>query len=132
MLRSLVGSEMCIRDSTLSAMESPVWIDLTGVSTFTNPSSLGFSIESAANTPNIRQVIELFNYSTNEFEVVDDRLTSFSTDASATVQLDQDMENFVESATGEVETRVGWRQNGFVLLFPWEVRIDRAVWLIGE
>lgn len=117
---------------TLSAMESPVWIDLTGVSTFTNPSSLGFSIESAANTPNIRQVIELFNYSTNEFEVVDDRLTSFSTDASATVQLDQDMENFVESATGEVETRVGWRQNGFVLLFPWEVRIDRAVWLIGE
>ena len=31
-------------------------------------------------------------------------------------------------AGGEVQTRVGWRQTGFTINFPWEVRVDQVGW----
>ena len=115
---------------TLNSDESPVWIELTGTSTVAAPATLGFSIEASANTPNIRQTVELFNYSTGSFEIADSRLASFNVDAFAVAEITQNMQDFVEPGSMEIKARIGWKQDGFILVFPWQARIDRAVWLI--
>jgi len=34
----------------------------------------------------------------------------------------------VRAGDSRVQARVGWRTSGFMLVFPWEVRIDQMAW----
>ena len=88
---------------------------------------LSFIVESNAGTPGLTTTTEAFNYTTMEFDVVDVRDESFNTDSVATIDISSGISNFVD-ASGNVQTRIGWRQTGFVINFPWEVRLDQAVW----
>ena len=106
---------------TLNSIEAPVWLTYDG-----NVSSdcFGLSIEANANTPGISLTAEMFNWNTNSFDVVGTADASFNTDSIESFAIDADHVD----GNGDVQTRIGWRQSGFTLLFPWRIRVDQVGW----
>jgi hypothetical protein len=114
---------------TINSSEPPVWLEFEGTLPDSVPQWLNVKLESHANTINIRQQIEMYNWLTETYQLVDARQTSFNVDATANVAVALPME-FVEAGTNRVKARLGWKSNGFVLLYPWRVSIDYVVWLL--
>ena len=111
---------------TLNSAEAPVWLIFDG-SFGSTPSSLSIIVESNANTPGLSVATEAFNFVTGAFDEVDVRDENFNADSVKTIDISSGIANFVDPS-GAVRTRIGWRQTGFTLLFPWEARLDQAVW----
>ena len=74
--------------------------------------------------------LEAFNWISSDYEIVDATPESFKTDTVASVDVSADIANYVQTGTGAVRSRIGWRQTGFTLNFPWEVRLDQFVWTV--
>ena len=84
-----------------------------------------FQVESTAGTPGIEYTVEAFNWVTGTYDVVGTQVEGFNVD-----QLQQFAITPADhvDTNGDLRSRVGWRQVGFVLNFPWQVRIDQAIW----
>jgi hypothetical protein len=117
---------------TLNPSEPPVWIEFEGTLPTDSPTSFSVTMEASANTPNIAQTIEALNWLTGQYEQVDSQAASFNNDSVVTVDLTADIVKYVESGTGAVKTRMGWKSGGLVLQFPWTICIDQVVWTITE
>lgn len=111
---------------TISSTEAPVWLIFEGTLA-SAPSSLSIVYESNAGTPGLTATTEAFNYTTNGFDVVDEREESFNADSVATIDISSGIADYVDP-TGNTQSRIGWRRTGFTINFPWEVRLDQAVW----
>ena len=111
---------------TISEFEAPVWLifDATLAGT---PTVLSFVVESNAGTPGLTTTTEAFNHVTQQFDIVDVRAETFNTDSIADIDISSGIANYVD-AGGNVQSRIGWRQTGFTVNFPWEVRLDQAIW----
>ena len=107
-------------------MEAPVWLIFDGTLAGT-PSVLSFVVESNAGTPGLTTTTEAFNHVTQQFDVIDVRDETFNTDSVADIDISLGIANYVDSG-GNVQSRIGWRQTGFTINFPWEVRLDQAIW----
>lgn len=105
---------------TLNSIESPVWL------IFESEVPAGdyeLKIEAQAGTPGLSRQIELFNFNSGQYELVATELESFNVDTVTGHVLDS--QNF----DGEtVRARIGWYQSGFVVNFPWEIRLDQIAW----
>ncbi len=112
---------------TLNQAEPPVWIELESTTSNMSPNSLTLNVESAANTVNVTQTLEIFDFQNGVYEVVDVRSTSNS-DSIATVQLADNVARFVEPGSGLIKLRLGWKPGGPLVLYPWTVRIDHVLW----
>jgi hypothetical protein len=93
-----------------------------------NPTRLEFAIEFNASSASIRQTIELFNFDTQLYELVDTRQAT-GADAIALVAITSNPGRFVSSA-GAMRTRIRYRAIGPVLQFPWRTRIDHVRWTV--
>ena len=112
---------------TLSSSEAPIWIFADLTLPFV-PELLSFEVESQANTPGLTKTTEMFNFTTGVFDVLDTTSESFNTDSIVNVDLTDDIGLYVEGNSNAALARIGWRQTGFTLVFPWEARIDHVVW----
>ena len=74
----------------------------------------------------------MFNFTTGSFDVLDTVSESFNTDSVVNVDLTGDISLYVQASSNAVLSRVGWRQTGFTLVFPWEARIDRVSWILNQ
>jgi hypothetical protein len=113
----------------LSLSESPIDVNLTGASPTATPSVLEFVFEARATTPNIGQRLLLFNWVTNAWEQMDSR-TATTSDSTVTISVTSGAARFVDPATLAIRARFQYKANGPVLSFPWNGRIDQAVWRI--
>ena len=105
---------------TLTGDEAPVWLIFDG----NLASASSFEVESSAGTPGLTYTAEAFNWTTGAYEVIGTQDESFNSDAVfefpiAATHVDTD---------GSVRSRVGWRQTGFTLNFPWSVSVDQISW----
>jgi outer membrane protein assembly factor BamB len=93
-------------------------------STYSNLTKLGLRFEASADPgSSATQTLEMFNWSTNSYEVVDQRPAS-TTDMTVNVQLTGNVNRFLQPNTRLVRVRCNWwstPQPG-----PWQVRIDHA------
>ncbi len=115
----------------LSGAEAPVRIVIEG--RLSNPStvtSLDFLLESGVNMSNLGLTIEMFNFTTNSWVVVH-QSTASTTDSTIQVSAPGPVANF-RDGTGRVRSRISWRALGIVIGYPWQARIDRAVWLFSR
>jgi hypothetical protein len=94
----------------------------------TNPTRLEFAIEFNASSASIRQTIELFNFNTQLYELVDTRQAT-TADVIALVAITSNPGRFVSSA-GIMRTRIRYRAIGPVLQFPWRARLDHVRWTV--
>ena len=115
---------------TINETEAPVWLIFDAALASDSPSSLEIAVESQAGTPGLTGTLEAFNWNTSAYEIVDASATSFNTDAVVSVDLSSGISDFVQAGTGAIRSRIGWRQTGFTINFPWEVRLDQMVWTV--
>ena len=117
---------------TLNDTEAPVWLELDAVSTSGHPSGLRFQLEANVSTPGLEQTVEVFNELNGAFETVDAGPASFNVDQVVTHDFNgTEMFNFLD-ANDSLRAKLSWRQVGFIINFPWEVRIDQAGWQVAE
>lgn len=105
----------------LNDTEAPVWLIFDGNA----PTATSFRVESQAGTPGLTYRVEAFNFNTNSFDPIGTQAEGFNTDA--VVEFNIVAADHID-ASGDVQGRVGWRQTGFTLNFPWEVRVDQVGW----
>ena len=117
---------------TLLSTEAPLWLIFDSSLSQDTPASLALKIESNANTPNLECVAELFNFDSNEYEVVGQFIAEFNSDSIVELIASGDPARFVESGSSAVRSRVGWYKVGFTLVFPWQINLDQVVWLATE
>jgi hypothetical protein len=89
-------------------------------------------VEASANSPGLWQTIEMFNFVSGQYEQVEAQLASFNADSVLVVDLTKNAVQYIETGTGTVQARIGWKSNGIVLAFPWTICIDQVVWSILE
>ena len=95
-----------------------------------SPSELRFTLEARVDTPQVNQTIALFNYVTQEFEEVDSRFGSFNEDSVVEIVIVIDPSQYIDPETLAVKVQLTWKPGPFVLLFPWNVGIDQAIWRV--
>jgi hypothetical protein len=117
---------------TMFPTEPPVWIAFEGTLPFDNPQDLSVTLEASVNTVGISQTIEMFNWNSQQYELVDTHSASFNSDSVVTVDLTGNVTDYVEVGTGTVKSRVGWKKSGLIILFPWTVCIDQVVWSVAN
>jgi hypothetical protein len=111
--------------------EPPVWLRIVGTSSTATPSEIRFILEARVNTPAVTQTIALFNYVLDDYEVVDVRSSTMA-DSVVEVIVGGDPSRFVDNETLEIKAQLTWKPGPLVLLFPWTVGMDQAVWRINE
>jgi len=111
----------------LNNTEAPVWLIFNTDLSQGDPAALDIQFEAQASTPGLTITTEAWNWTTSAYEAVDSSAASFNIDQVETVDITNS--DYVEPGTNSVRSRIGWRQTGFVLSFPWIVFVDQFVWV---
>jgi hypothetical protein len=115
---------------TLSAGEAPVWLIFDGTLSSDNPNRLFMTLEANANTAGLFQTMEMYDWNTKTYDVIDVRAATINNDSVVLVDITKSVADYVQSGTGRVRCRFGWRQQGIVFLYPWIVSVDQVVWTV--
>ena len=116
----------------LNSTEAPVEMEFEGTSPSTDPSTLStlsLQLVSRGSTLGLVQSIELFNNTTREYEIVDQRPVSRS-DAMTNLSIADIPERFINLTNGEIRAKFSVRVPFFALSSPWNVAIDHAGWVV--
>ena len=98
-------------------------MELTSVSPIVAPGSLQIRFQTVAATPNVMQRIEVFNLTTNQFDLVDERQTP-TLPANIVFSIEGAPTDYINPDTCEIQSRIQYIATGPVLTFPWNVRLD--------
>ncbi len=118
--------------------ERPLAYNLNGTLNTDSPVTLSISTECHANTFGVRQVISVWNWNANQwvsyFEACHTGTSpvAFPNDSTLTINLTEQIADFVETQTGNVRVRVGWGRNGLLFLYPWKISLDDVYWTTTE
>lgn len=120
-------NDLCYQPGlTLMASEAPITLDFEGTIPDGIPADLNARIESSANSIGLTMTVSFFNWNTGQFDPVGSIGETFSADSVeifAGVVADH-----IHQLNQTVKTRVQWRAEGLVVLYPWTVCIDQVVW----
>ena len=111
---------------TLGVTEPPVWLVFLRQLGPINPESLEITFESSANSPGLTQNLEISNWTTQSFDILDVRPSSFNVDVVISIELSSGLDNYIRD-DGQVRAKAAWRKTGFTIVFPWVVSIDQFV-----
>ena len=75
--------------------------------------------------------MQIFNFNSEEFVTVDVSMASFNVDAVFTYDFSGGMLQYLGDSD-EVKAQMSWKQAGFIINYPWEVRVDKFGWQIAE
>ena len=108
---------------TINSLEAPVWIEFEAV--LDGSASYNLNYESQAGTPGITVTAEQFNFNTSSYDIIGTAPETFNVDTVETFPVVS--ADHIDAAGGTM-SRLGWRQTGFIINFPWEARIDQVFW----
>jgi glucose/arabinose dehydrogenase len=114
--------------AVITNSESPVQIVEEATAPVGDTVQLRFILEASVSINNLQQRIELYNFSTAQYNLIDARAATTSdttTIVSAGVPA-----AYVNPADRRIRARLSWRAVGPLVLYPWTVRVDRSVWEI--
>lgn len=106
-----------------------VELEVEGTSPTETPSSLKFVLEAGQSGDPVIQRIELFNFQSGQWEVVDERAAPFA-DATVTISISTNARRFVQPGTRLVRARVGFHDRG-VTFISWGARYDVTKWEVS-
>lgn len=107
-----------------------IQIEISGKAPSTTPSLLNFDIESATDVSGIIQTIEILNFETNTWQLLDSRNTALS-DTEVKVSATGNLQNYVNPDDKSVRVRLSWKAERSSVGLPWTVRVDKTVWEIA-
>jgi hypothetical protein len=106
-----------------------VEIVVEGTSPTASPTSLTFVLEAGQSGDPTRQRIELFNFQTNQWEMLDERNGPFA-DTVVRVNISSNASRFVQPGTRTMRARIGYHDRG-VTFISWGGRFDVTKWQVG-
>ncbi len=92
-----------------------------------NPNYLELIVEAHATTVGLDTRIDLFNWSTGEYDRVD-QFNTQTADQSRKVSITKAVSDYVRTSDNFVRARIDWRIDDLVLFFPWEIKLDQVIW----
>ncbi|MGI8924240.1 MAG: SBBP repeat-containing protein, partial [Fimbriimonadales bacterium] len=109
--------------------EYPIQLVMNGTSPqeLPNPNELCFTLEAHTSQPNITQKIELYDWQSASYVIVDERIAT-TADSVVHAHATYDATRFVQAGTRAVRTKVSYKQVGTIFVYPWFARIDFAGW----
>ena len=127
-LSDLIGSD----DSYLqifpaAASQPPIQIVVDGTVGSASPTSLNLQIEAGANTSNLEQTVEVFNWTTASYQSIGSSGVTLN-DSVMTVDLTGSISDVIQPQSGAVRARISVLPQGPVFMFPWSYRMDQLVW----
>jgi hypothetical protein len=103
------NADLSIRRAA-SDIQSRTEFEVSSVSPVANPASMQVTLEGAVFARSqVNQIIELFNFLTNNWEQVDSRSASRLTDTTVTVTATGNLARFVEAGTRSIEARIRYQ-----------------------
>jgi hypothetical protein len=122
-------SRLVIRNAPiLNLTESEVMVVFNGTSHVSNPAAISFKVEGHTSTGGLRQMVELYNFSTSQWIATDWRTTYVGTDGTY-VFAEENLPQYVQSGTNAIRARL--RVDGQLAFSPsWQMRIDQAIWQV--
>ncbi|MEM7453480.1 MAG: S8 family serine peptidase, partial [Planctomycetota bacterium] len=97
------------------------------------PNALSLTVESSVNSTQLLRTIEVFNWTTGQYDVLVEGPASLNSDQSTTLNLDTEIEDYVQAVSGNVRCKVGWKHAGRNPSVPnWQACIDQIVWTTQE
>ncbi len=108
----------------------PVQVEVESTSPVDNPSELRFRYEGHATVTPVEQVILLFNYDTQEYDVVDMRIAATS-DEVVTIVISDDPGRYIEAGTGRMKALMTFISTSLVEYLLAVAEFDQAIWLIS-
>lgn len=112
--------------SVLVSTQSPLVITLNTVSTVLTPVQIEFGIESSASASNLNRKIEILDWFSAVYLTLANGTESLS-DTLTTYQITTNPELYVHP-DGTMQVKISYKPNGAVLVYPWQVRLDRVYW----
>jgi hypothetical protein len=112
----------------LTSLEAPLQLVLDGTSASATATSLKFTVEAQGSTSSIRQIIQLYNFQSGQYETYDDYSMMLSDGRMQVTAVTP--QSFIEGGTRAVRAKLSYRVSGPVLVYPWQARIDQAYWNI--
>jgi hypothetical protein len=106
----------------------PLQVIFDSVAVTSNAQSLKFRAEVASLSGASTQRIQLWNYSTGQYDTVDTR-TAGPTDTMTEVLISSNPSRYIDPTTRAVRTRMQFIP-GAARTATWRVRFDRTVWLV--
>ena len=113
---------------TINNTEAPVWLIIDGQLSSDQATSLSIVVESQAGTPGLTATVEAWNWAQSSYDEVLEFDESFNNDTVTGINLGGSSTDYIQDGTASVRSRIGWRQTGFTINFPWEVRLDHFFW----
>ena len=86
-------------------------------------------VEGKSTSASIQQQVEFWNYQTNAWVLADTRNTTTS-DNSIQVIAPGTASQYVHQTSRQIQTRLSYKAQGPVFVYPWRVSWDQAVWRI--
>lgn len=133
-LNSLLSSDdnrLVIRPGAVfSSQEPPIQLIVDATSPNVTPSTLEFSVEAHCSVPNIEQRIALYNFDTQAYETLNTS-TAPTSDWRTTVVVTSNPERFI-GPNLELRSRVAYKAQGPVFVYPWFARVDQVNWTLTD
>lgn len=110
--------------------EAPIQMILEATSPSSSATTLKFKVESSASSPNVGQTIYLFDWTANAYV----SMSSVSLPvADGVIEVTATNPNrFIQPGTNLLRARISGNQVGPVVTYPYTMRVDQAIWTIGN
>jgi len=112
------------RELNLSGVQ--IMYDVSAHATSANASKLEFTSIASSSLSGVTQKIYLFNYTTNQYDLVDTR-TIGTSESSVTITITSNSEDYIQDQSFEVKSRIQWIKTGFAPA-SWQTKTDKVHW----
>jgi hypothetical protein len=112
-----------------SSTEAPLQMVIESTAVTTTATAIKLNLEAKASIGNVQQRVHLWNFTTSQWVEVDSRVAT-TTDSTITTTSPGTPAQFIEAGTRKIRARLSWKSNQVVFSWPWNTKVDRAVWLV--
>ncbi|MEO7453325.1 MAG: hypothetical protein ABIV13_01015 [Fimbriimonadales bacterium] len=109
--------------------QPPLRIELVSTSTTTLPTAVAMHIENKGTAANVQQQLEFWNYSTSAWVLADTRNVT-TTESVMEVVAPGTASHYVHQTSRQMRTRLSYKAQGPVFLYPWRISWDQAIWRV--
>jgi hypothetical protein len=106
----------------------PVTMTVEGILAVQTPSVLKFKVEAQCTSTNVNQRIQMYNFSTSQYDDMDLRACTVSDQVVEVTAANPG--NYVEPVTKRVVATVSFKAYAAIFAYPWIGGVDQAVWTV--
>ncbi len=110
----------------------PVQLNIEATSPTATPTSFQFTLECFVEIDGIEQYVELWDWTNNNWVRVSQVFSSSTSDLTVTGTANGTLSRFVRNGDKRVRARCGWDAVAADVDIVWFVKIDQAIWKIGQ